>query len=750
MGSGPSSSIKGKKSHLQVTGPNLVKDTSIVKPNRGTKLVPVTLRSGNRKRQKYRPRSDSGSEGYGSEDSSSVTSLTDFASHRENMPEPKSNQRHSPLRTISTIHSENDEALIRANPELITVLKSFDECVALLDQKNKWRQDHNEAYFKNVNKTLKQNVLANFQEIGLPEKRQVMGNHLVNKGFPKLLFDFYECVIEEADIQAFDNRLAQEAFDGDDILKVLVTLREIFWNFTDSCPAFSKAVSETGLFGYLVNDLSAIKEDGLNALEDDDRRFAFNSAVAILHNCAHNPDTERSIYRSVNAVDSLLPFLESKQPQIQMVTLLALADMIDDNECDKIQGSENVFQFLIDMIKAAHEAPDRRKEGFHASELIDGLSGLAKVEKNKTLIMDTTPLGIFRQILEDGHEKELASVCRAVRELAFNQTNIGIIKKEDVLCRKLLELRAHKSREVSLIAQGAVFQLKLDVSTPTSTPRDLPPIPDEDTQGASDASKGVAHKQRRPLPKRLSRGELPWNGQHIMISYNWDNQKEILKIKDRLVDRGYNVWLDLEHMHTYMLDAMAQAVEKAFVVLVCFSEKYKLSQNCRAEAEYAFHKQKEIIPLKMQAGYNPDGWLGILIGSKLYYEFSETFHFDEKVKDLLHAIDKLPNNPKYASGSAVSSQKTLSPVPQEPVSDSPGTVEKWTRDEIDHWLRKHKLDPTRIGKLQSLTGEKLVFLKKMSTKAPDFFFRCLENKLGLDSLEDIVNMSNALEHLMVR
>ncbi|KAK3610000.1 hypothetical protein CHS0354_032345 [Potamilus streckersoni] len=651
MGSGSSTSNKIKDSHLQVARQDLVKDASTVKPNTSAGLVTETTSSGNRKKQKKSTKRDSGSEGYGSEDSSSVTSQSDIAPYLKNMPKPQTNHKHTPLRTVSTIQPENDEALIRAHPELKTVLKSFDDCLDLLGQKEKWKEDHNETYFDKVQKNLKQNLLVNFQDVDHEEKRQIMGNHLVNKGFPKLLFDFYECVTDEADIQAFDNGLAQEAFDGDEILMVLVTLREIFWNFTDSCPAFSKSVSETGLFKYLINDLSAIKDDGLDVLEEDQRRFAFNSAVAILHNCAHNPDTERSIYRDIKAVDGLLPFLKSKQPQIQMVTLLALADMIDDNECDKIQGSEKVFQFLRDMIKEAHEAPDRRKEGFHASELIDGLSGLAKAEKNKLLIMDTKPLGIFRQILEDGHEKELASVCRVIRELAFSQTNIVKIKNEDVLCKKLLELRAHRNKEISLSAQGAIFQLKLDVSTTTGAPGDLPPIPDVETQGAAfgtDVSKGIATKQRRPLPKRLSRGELPWHVEHIMISYNWDNQKEILKIKDYLVEREYNVWLDLEHMHTYMLDAMAQAVEKAFVVLVCFSEKYKLSQNCRAEAEYAFYKQKEIIPLKMQAGYNPDGWLGILLGPKLYYEFSETFNFEDKVKDLLNAIDKLPNNLRHS------------------------------------------------------------------------------------------------------
>ena len=38
------------------------------------------------------------------------------------------------------------------------------------------------------------------------------------------------------------------------------------------------------------------------------------------------------------------------------------------------------------------------------------------------------------------------------------------------------------------------------------------------------------------------------------------------------------------------------------------TEKYKLSPNCRAEAEYYFNIRKPIVPLIMQMDYTPDGW----------------------------------------------------------------------------------------------------------------------------------------------
>ena len=50
---------------------------------------------------------------------------------------------------------------------------------------------------------------------------------------------------------------------------------------------------------------------------------------------------------------------------------------------------------------------------------------------------------------------------------------------------------------------------------------------------------------------------------------------------------------------------------------------------CIAEGEYAFRRQKTIIPLKMQRGYKADGWLGFLVGTKLYINFDGKIEFEE-------------------------------------------------------------------------------------------------------------------------
>merc|ERR1712100_926887 len=66
---------------------------------------------------------------------------------------------------------------------------------------------------------------------------------------------------------------------------------------------------------------------------------------------------------------------------------------------------------------------------------------------------------------------------------------------------------------------------------------------------------------------------------------------------------------------------MALAVEGSEVVLIGGSRAYKESSNCRMEAQYALQKKKALVPLMMTEGYEADGWLGLLLGTSMWYGF---------------------------------------------------------------------------------------------------------------------------------
>jgi hypothetical protein len=61
------------------------------------------------------------------------------------------------------------------------------------------------------------------------------------------------------------------------------------------------------------------------------------------------------------------------------------------------------------------------------------------------------------------------------------------------------------------------------------------------------------------------------------------------------------------------------------------------------EAEYAFARDKMVIPVLLQNRYRPDGWLGILIGSKKFYDFSGKYDFDKKFREMKTELDGVMN-----------------------------------------------------------------------------------------------------------
>ena len=47
------------------------------------------------------------------------------------------------------------------------------------------------------------------------------------------------------------------------------------------------------------------------------------------------------------------------------------------------------------------------------------------------------------------------------------------------------------------------------------------------------------------------------------------------------------------------------------------------------------------MPLKLERGYNPDGWLGFICGAKLFHEFSDKYPFEVKMTGLLKELHSI-------------------------------------------------------------------------------------------------------------
>ena len=173
----------------------------------------------------------------------------------------------------------------------------------------------------------------------------------------------------------------------------------------------------------------------------------------------------------------------------------------------------------------------------------------------------------------------------------------------------------------------------------------------------------------------------------LMMSYSHKNKELCKQLYDELVKMGYRVWIDFDQMHGNIMDAMAHAIEQSHTVIVCLSEDYRKSNYCRAEAHYAFQRQRKIVPVLLQKHYKPDGWLLFLIGQILYvdltkHEFSEAMEMLQKELCTFHITGTNPLTTSHKED--IKMAPSVSPVHSQDIL-------KWTSVDVQRWLVENKL-----------------------------------------------------------
>ncbi|XP_052699969.1 uncharacterized protein LOC128177327 isoform X2 [Crassostrea angulata] len=473
--------------------------------------------------------------------------------------------RRNPVRTKSVIEGEHFDTLLVNHPELKRILRKYDKVMTKLTQMDITNKGISEESYPDIYKLLDKDIDDPFHDNGGLEQRLLMGNYLAKKGFVPQLVDIYQAVWSNHDPDFFDNELEEDEA-GSDFLRLLSLIRTILWNYADGSPSFAESIVEdTQFFQYLAEDLTAVQGD-LEGLDDEitnENQFPFNSTLGILNNCARN-SSSKDVYTvtrlrkkggtnkgEINMVEVLEDLLKTDITYVKLVVLLALSYMVNEEENKRISADGTLFDFLLKMVKTAEKAKNRSQWGFSIHELINGLAKLAENDDNRTTIMKKGAFDILKRLLKKENQAEQIAVVNAIRELSLAPKNKVLFKEDKEVWKTLKELRNSDNKELSKAAQGAYFVI----------------------------NEGKDKENAKKTPERAEQ-EAHDTG-HIMLSYNWGDQKTVLKIRDRLREKGLTVWMDVDNMEGSILEAMARAVEESRIVLVCYSEKYKESQNCK-------------------------------------------------------------------------------------------------------------------------------------------------------------------------
>ncbi|XP_058953289.2 myosin-7 [Pocillopora verrucosa] len=432
-------------------------------------------------------------------------------------------------------------------------------------------------------------------------------------------------------------------------------------------------------------------------------------SLGTLHNFSKRVPT-RANFASAQAVNSLLlPLLKAEITFYSAKSLLILAYLIDEQNNHLIMADEEPINFLIRLLRKAIETDYHRYLGFSARELAEGLTQIAINDNNKKTIVRSGAIPILVKMLENAKDdEERVNACNTLWTLAFDEENKKEIKKDAHASAELQKLLTSTNNEVKKAAAGALWEIE--------------------------------GKEKHAEDKQQSVKES--DAKHVMISYQWDVQKLVIQIKNKLQADGFKVWMDIDEMGGSTLESMAKAVENASVILVCVSQKYKESPNCRSEAEYTYQLHKDIIPLMMDGKYRPDGWLGFIVGSKFWIDFSEKHKLDSNVSKLVKELG--------TRGKIELQENTMKATVLDVVDASPqSTIRSWTCSDVKTWLKNVGLrDRLDSNTLKRLNGQILLRLQDLRRECPEFFYSSVRTDFKLDTVFDVLEFVDALDKLV--
>eukprot|EP01052_Picozoa_sp_SAG31_P021337 SAG31_NODE_1645_length_7652_cov_2.069906_2_plen_249_part_00 len=173
-----------------------------------------------------------------------------------------------------------------------------------------------------------------------------------------------------------------------------------------------------------------------------------------------------------------------------------------------------------------------------------------------------------------------------------------------------------------------------------------------------------------------------------MLSYTWDHQEEVKSAHDMLKARGIPTWMDVDGgMQTDIYDSMAEGVGNAAVVIPFMGYKYQVSENCKLELKFAKQTGVPIVPVMMEAGFRPSGWLGLLTAGSLWTPLHDKATLEENVDGLVRQI-----------------KLAIAPDADEPVDSAQEDFSaKELRDELDRLAQEDgEEQPTEEARIPAL------------------------------------------------
>jgi hypothetical protein len=327
-------------------------------------------------------------------------------------------------------------------------------------------------------------------------------------------------------------------------------------------------------------------------------RFAFS----LIYNLTTNND-ELPELRKRNIVDDVMPLLKHHDVFFATAAKMTLANLVGHIEKHPmLEADPKLLGELCTIFQCSLDGKMYAELIWLLWAPVQCLANISVNDTSKALIVKTNVVQLVLRLFNEkpNETRALEYATKLIANLAFVN---DVTSSAPSLMTHLRNLAATgETKDIRQNSEIALFQLE--------------------------------QRQHKPV---VSLAPVS-TGKHIMLSYPWKYQELFLFLKNFFETKGYVVWMDVDQMTSSVLQAMAGAVENAAVIVYCLASAYKESEACRTEGEYAYNLRKPMVPVKPDASYRPDGWLGALTGNKLYFEFTNPSTFSAKAEDLLKEV----------------------------------------------------------------------------------------------------------------
>ncbi|XP_076814222.1 uncharacterized protein LOC143460548 isoform X2 [Clavelina lepadiformis] len=598
---------------------------------------------------------------------------------------------------------------------------------------------------KNMNLSSKKSLddlYNNYFEYDNPIHRTMIGDTLAKSGASLAFLDYLNILTSDG------NDYPMEGYK----YQCLEILRGVCWNYTDTSWLLCEEFGRVGILPIMMKDLKKFQS---TFKTNSKQNFIAISAMSVLHNCARHSNNMK-YYREMNAYQTVAWYAKNtdEKDALGPLSIMTLAYIVDEKNNDIIAADDTIIKTILKLLFVAAQSKERRCDGFSAEELTEGLTKLASNADNSVVIVRNGILKSISILLRSGNQTEKTAAANAIWVLAFTDQNKDVIKAEKEIIDTLKSMATSKeSRKLAKSAVGALWVLKLSKKQSFSLSSLAKPKKKSKTKVETEKEIALNEQSLDNLHTDFAYNDSDNEGDegknrptddmasHVMISYQWDCQKLIVKVKDKLESTGYKVWIDLDEMGGSTLQSMAEAVEKASVILMCISQKYKDSVNCRTEAEYAYKLTKPVIPLLVEQNFKPDGWLGAIVGAKYYLDFSNLMLFEKTISNLLREMTQTGIRKRTSKTALLDTVRQPAKTAQDPQK----LIKNWTKVDASNWAKENGLKKLNC---QHLDGNALMFLRRIKHEAPEFFYRYVTEQLGLKNIQDLMNFTNALNDMV--